>query len=68
MISANPSAKPNISFFNPIPKSNDLENFHKLPTGPIYKPYEFYPGRINKLIQKELSSVVKLIKEITPFY
>lgn len=32
MISANLGAKPNISFFEPIPKSNDLEKFHKLPT------------------------------------
>lgn len=67
MISASLGAKLNISFFKPIPKRNELEKFQKLPTGTHIKPNEFHPGKINKLIQKELFSDVKLIKEITPF-
>lgn len=61
MISASLGAKLNISFFKPIPKRNELEKFQKLPTGTHIKPNEFHPGKINKLIQKELFSDVKLI-------
>lgn len=58
LMSAKIETKPEISFFKPI-KSNDLEGFQKLPTRPHYKIYEFQPGKINKLIQKELSDAVK---------
>lgn len=58
LMSANIEAKPEISFFKPI-KNNDLEGFQKLPTRPHHKMFEFQPGKINKLIQKELSDAVK---------
>lgn len=67
MISASLGSKPNISFFKPIPESNDLEKFQKLPTGTRIRLNEFHRGKINKLIEKELFSNVKLIKEITTF-
>lgn len=59
MISDNLGAQLNTSFFKPIPKSNDLEKFQKLPTGPNYKIINFHPEKITKLIQKELSDIVK---------
>lgn len=62
MISVCLGAKPNISFFKPIPKSNDLETFQKLPIGTHYKLNKFHPGKINKLIQQELFSNVKLME------
>lgn len=62
MISASIGAQSNISFFKPIPKSNDLEKFQKLPTGPKYIPIEFHPSKINKLIQRELFSNVKVME------
>lgn len=62
MISASLVAKPNISFFKPIPKGNNLETFQKLPIGTHYKLNEFHPGKINKLIQKELFRNVKLME------
>lgn len=62
MISASLGAKPNISFFKPIPESNDLEKFQNLPIGTHYKLNEFHPGKINKLIQKELFSNVKVME------
>lgn len=58
LMSANIEGKPEISFFKPI-KSNDLEVFQKLPTIPHHKFSEFQPGKINKLIHKELSDAVK---------
>lgn len=58
LMSANIEAKPAISFFKPI-KSNDLDEFQKLPTSPHYKSNEFHPGKINKSIQKELLDGVK---------
>lgn len=58
LMSANIEAKPAISFFKPL-KSNNLDEFQKLPTSPHYKIYEFHAGKINKSIQKELSDGVK---------
>lgn len=68
MISKCLGAQADISFFKPIPKSNDLEKFQKLPTGPNYKVFEFHPEKINKLIHKELSEIVKTTENRTVIY
>lgn len=55
-MSAKIKAKPTISFFEAT-KGFDLEEFQKLPTRPHYQIHEFHGGKINKLIQKELSDI-----------
>lgn len=54
--------------FQAILKSNDLEKLKKLPTRPNYKVIEFHPEKINKLIQKELSDIVKTTENRVKIY
>lgn len=55
-MSAKLKAKPAISFFE-VTKGIDFEEFQKLATKPHYSIHEFHAGKINELIQKELSDI-----------
>lgn len=55
-------------FSNPYLRVTIRRNFKKLPIGIHYKLNEFNPGRINKLIQKELSDIVKKTENSTEIY